>query len=716
MARATRSSAALDAPPPQPPKRKRQDSPDHPHKQPRTEHDPHLAAALPLTDDDAQAILTVLESADTLGLLDRVFPLPDPISLRALLAHPDRHPLRTVRTAIHHLFPISSHPRSSPSPTAAQQLLFCQLALSLLDQASRNVIDTLPDISNILSSPPTSPRHSPVLASSKYALVQHLPSGDYWSSLTNDASPASPTPDFKNLQTANAELVAILPSASSSSVKDIPSLGSYYSKTLPAKKSLPSHRRVTTGSFLDYGLWASFAPSFDQGMELVGRAELGQVYFQREQRRREREAVRREILEGRGSIADVPNDADAAVQRDDSSAEASSDIVFDSRSKMHIDPNLEGLLTEDETNTIKAALGNLELENAVQELLDRNRRALRRLEELQISRLLNDGSASTAEEGSEEWDTAQSIVESLITLASLRPRSSTGEVQSIVPPSSVLRSLQRTMALEPSPGWYGTLPSSRSAALRDDLTVKMRSVATPTAQTASTPAPVPAPATPTAPAAPAAITPAYPGYAYGYSATPQQAATQPYRPQSATSYSAYKPTQTTSYYQGGYVAPAAQPQQSYYPQQNYSATSTASGQQIYGTPVQQPYGGYSSWYSQYPAAATAGNPGSGRGTPQPTTSNYGSFYNANAGTSTPPPGGTRTPAVANTVMATKSVTGHQPAPTAATWSYVQPTQQGQAPTLPQHLRTAQPAATGVYQQTSYYGQYQMQQSPATPAR
>jgi hypothetical protein len=67
---------------------------------------------------------------------------------------------------------------------------------------------------------------------------------------------------------------------------------------------------------------------------------------------------------------------------------------------------LEELLPPDEVKNIKAALGSLEMENAVQELLERNRRALIRLEELQRQRLIADGGRiSTAAEGSEEWDT-----------------------------------------------------------------------------------------------------------------------------------------------------------------------------------------------------------------------------------------------------------------------------------------------------------------------
>jgi hypothetical protein len=71
-----------------------------------------------------------------------------------------------------------------------------------------------------------------------------------------------------------------------------------------------------------------------------------------------------------------------------------------------VDAELDELLPPDEVQNIKAALGSLQLENAVQELLERNRRALIRLEELQRLRLIADGGGSgVAEQGSEELDT-----------------------------------------------------------------------------------------------------------------------------------------------------------------------------------------------------------------------------------------------------------------------------------------------------------------------
>lgn len=293
---------------------------------------------------------------------------------------------------------------------------------------------------------------------------------------------------------------------------------------------------------------------------------------------------------------------------------------------------------------------------------------------------------------------AQAILDSLTLLASLRPRTADDSIPPLVPPTSVLRKLHRTLALEPSPGWYGTLPTTRATALRDDSTLKVRSSAVAAVAAAA--------AAPT-PAAPAVSTPiqptTYPNYAFAYS-NAQQA--QPYRPQSAaaaatTTYGQYKPGQP-SYYTS-YVG--AQQQAGYYGQQPYSI-----GQQPYGAPStvqQQPYAAYTNWYGQYtaPSVAAQNSTGSGRGTPQPgvvapvaVAGSYG-FFNAAAavaGTATPPPvtaavagaaaTAVRTPAVANTVGVKPGVA----ATAAAGWG---------TPALPMHLR--------------YYGQYANQQ-PAAP--
>ena len=77
---------------------------------------------------------------------------------------------------------------------------------------------------------------------------------------------------------------------------------------------------------------------------------------------------------------------------------------------VELDSTFDGLLSAEQIESLKATLGSLELENAVQELLDRNARALQRLEELQLIRLRNGGAVVEVE--SEEWKTGETPHES----------------------------------------------------------------------------------------------------------------------------------------------------------------------------------------------------------------------------------------------------------------------------------------------------------------
>ena len=120
---------------------------------------------------------------------------------------------------------------------------------------------------------------------------------------------------------------------------------------------------------------------------------------------------------------------------------------------------------------------------------------------------------------------AQAILESLTVLASLRPRSAEqATAPPWVPPASVLRTLQRSLPLEGTEGWYGTLPPDRLTALRDDMTVHVK----PGAEPAATPATTTTTAVPATPAKPAATpsTP-YTPYSYNYQA-PQYRSTYQY--------------------------------------------------------------------------------------------------------------------------------------------------------------------------------------------
>ena len=238
---------------------------------------------------------------------------------------------------------------------------------------------------------------------------------------------------------------------------------------------------------------------------------------------------------------------------------------------------------------------------------------------------------------------AQGITDSLALLASLRPRPSGGDPDKapLIPPASVLHKLHRTLPLEATEGWYGTLPEGRTTAFRDDTTVYVR------AGSAAT-KPAAAPATP----APKATTPAPPYTPYPYSGGYQPS---PYRAGYGGTYTA---SQTTGYYANAGYTPTT-------PQ-----TQTAGAQ----------YGGqqYYPWYTA-----------SVRSTPQPAAAGAGgqtSTYNGYYGAQQPQPTPQR--AVANTVLSSAKQAMYPSTTwngTAAAGGYV-------APTLPPHMRSAVGAA------------------------
>ncbi|ETW87705.1 hypothetical protein HETIRDRAFT_378867 [Heterobasidion irregulare TC 32-1] len=666
------------------------------------------AGDIPMDSVDAQHILDILEMVDTQGLLDRVFPLPaDPAdstslsgpqshqqqsySFRTLLKESSRHPLRVLRSGVQHLLPVFAHPRSRPSAPAAQQLKFCNLALSLLDQASFNSCPAALNLESILPDRPDALHDSdhegskgiaPSLSSAnlprkrKYALMQKLPTGKWWTSLNSDFPSNMDGKELKDLSTAHAELVAILPSASTSAVPVslTPTLGSYTQQLSKTKQAVPGPRQVSTGAFLDYGPYSSFAPAFDQEGVEVGRVGLGEVLWSREKDRRTEEALaERARLKPTNVplvIADVEMQ-DTTDEVQDSTAERQAEAS---------DEALQSLFTLEQVASIKGALGSLEMEEAVQELLDRNSRALRRLEELQLRRLGGaEESSSSVEVGSEEWDVAQSIMDSLTLITSLRPCSSK-DSSTLIPPPSILRKLHRTLPTSPSEGWYGTLPSTQTTALRDDSTLLVKS---------GTSIPTPAPAVAAPPVVPAVPTP--------YTAPSTSYAAKPNTP--ATPYGGYSyPTYANGQYRGGYsYTPATT--NAYYPNA-YAQSATGATSSQYVNPqyagagqTQYPYG---SWFSYQPP--TQQKPG----TPQPTAglpTSYASFFNA----------AQPQRAVANTVA--------KPPYAPGAWQSAGASTGGYTPTLPTTIRTtpnAQPPGTPTppgagYQ---YYGGYQPQPAQA----
>lgn len=260
------------------------------------------------------------------------------------------------------------------------------------------------DFQDDAASPTASSQPSAGVRPHKYALVQHLPSGDWWTSASSGVVTAEGTSkDLKNLHTAKADLVSIFPSASGSQLGQKGTLGDYVVKRasgVPPHKQ-PQPRRVSCGKFLDYGPYASFAPSFDQDGVEVGRVGMGEVIFRQHMKWRLRSLAKGKR---RAFLAEADHQTED-VTMEDASANSGAAVAGPSNGGEDLTKDLESLLSSEEVRAIKSALGSLEMEQAVEELLQRNAKALQRLEELQLERLrAQGGGSSVVEVGSEEWD------------------------------------------------------------------------------------------------------------------------------------------------------------------------------------------------------------------------------------------------------------------------------------------------------------------------
>ncbi|KAJ7022012.1 hypothetical protein C8F04DRAFT_1312004 [Mycena alexandri] len=713
--RATRSSNNPDKSPQKPldsKKRKRvSDSADEPaQKLQRTDAAPY-AATIPIDPNHAAQILHVLQMIDQQRLLDRVYPLEQSASsapsysLRTLLQNSQDHTLATLRTAVNNLVPISIHPRAQTAAPAAQQQRFCDIALDLLAQASFHPVSL--NVESLLPAEATDEGPRFVATTNKrYALMQHLPGGDFWTSanIPFSSEPETRPADLKDLPTGHADLVAIFPTPSAPPFDptSVPKLGEYARAPIPSHDVrprnagvLPVNRRVTCGSFLDYGVDASFAPTWVNDGREVGMRQIAEVYAQREQRYLERLAARQRALEATREMQEA-----AAPKSQPEPVDAEVEMVTAPPPDANVDVDaLQDILAPEEIDSLKAVLGSLELENAVQELLTRNRRALQRLGQLQTERLRAPGGRTSAvREGDEEWDVANGILDSLTLLASIRPRSSAHPAAPLVPPPAVLHALQQTLPRAPEPGWHGTLPS-RIPALRDNSTVKVRP---------GVPAVAPPPVPP-----PASIQPVMPTPVGGAYYPQQQQRVLPAQPGTGGQYR----------YSTSRAPGQATPQQQQYAAQGqvaYPGHAQLSQQpgNYYGNAV--PYGGgYAAggaWFGASGSGSGAYTPQQQQGTatpggyatsmpvqvqpqPQTPTPGYGAFMGAaggsGSGVSTPVGmnlgggGAAGGKAVANTVLGKLGGLGGGAA--LSGWSAGAGTQT--PPVLPPHLRAAVAAAT-----------------------
>jgi hypothetical protein len=232
----------------------------------------------------------------------------------------------------------------------------------------------------------------------KYALVQRLPGGEWWTSsnASREGEQGLTAEDAKEMRKGQAELVSIIP-ALPLSPSSMPTIGELQmeGRKEPRSRFKPLHmhpRTLSSGTFLDYGPHASFAPSFDSEGAEVGRDGLGQMLIGRLERRKVKEARRKVLARLR---AEQIEDARMAV--------AAPIEVPNERDREVIDDLLKGLLPDEDLDGVKTVLQTAEIEDGIARLLEKNARALERLNLFQTIRLR--AGNSPVKEGSEEWKT-----------------------------------------------------------------------------------------------------------------------------------------------------------------------------------------------------------------------------------------------------------------------------------------------------------------------
>ena len=281
--------------------------------------------------------------------------------------------------------------------------------MSLIEQASRRTLDGL-SLKPEYILPPKAENDELEKdvgnARRKYALVQRLPSGDLWTSLDSDMVGPDAKP-LSQLGTGHAELVAVLPSSSSS--KPIPTLGDLHTnKKIQTRYKAPTTRHVSCGSFLNYGPYASFAPAFDNDGADVGRLGVSDVLWRRHEKGKAREKARilGDRLRAKLALRAAENTQVEEVAEADPAEVREAELRKEAEKRREL---LQKLFPPDEA--VEEVLDTLECEENVGELLLRNAKALVRLQELQEERLRGvNGGSKDVEVVSEEWNLGESMV------------------------------------------------------------------------------------------------------------------------------------------------------------------------------------------------------------------------------------------------------------------------------------------------------------------
>ncbi|KAJ9478268.1 hypothetical protein PHBOTO_001847 [Pseudozyma hubeiensis] len=353
-------------------------------------------------------------------------------------------------------------------------------------------------------------------SANRYALHMRLPRGDYFTkAITLDPA------QLKRLDPAQADLVQI--SAQSEEqmralkrpgLVPTPTLGQRLGRSGPrhridSKRAAHHHSRIQPVTFLNYGNYSSFAPTYDSSASSISYATSSNLWRDKIRSQHsislawgERPFVSYEDEEYEED--DLDSNAPVALS---GNVDIDGDISMDAAQGDPLAEALQSLLQDVDQDRVGKSLAKLDQDELVTEHLRFNMMLLHRLQEFQWARLRRayrpSGSSRSSSlvvedeaPSAEEEATASLLLESLSSLVALRPCAvdlSSNVVDGVVPDAAKLRAFSASSgAIDPDllgdvrDGFWGALDANvvkvtktggvhteTPLVLRDDTTIRL---------------------------------------------------------------------------------------------------------------------------------------------------------------------------------------------------------------------------------------------------
>ncbi|SJX61732.1 uncharacterized protein SRS1_12716 [Sporisorium reilianum f. sp. reilianum] len=358
-------------------------------------------------------------------------------------------------------------------------------------------------------------------SANRYALHMRLPRGDYFTKAI-----ALDKAQLSKLDPAQADLVQIsaqseeqMRALKRQGLVPTPTLGQRLGRsgarhrTDSKRTASQQHGKLQPVTFLSYGNYASFAPTYDSSASSISHATSSTLWRTSSQAKRAISFAwgERPFLaydEDGYDEDDLDADADAPAEPSsylNGSVDTEGDVSMDATPSDELASVLRSLVDGIDADDVDQSLSKLNQDELVTSHLRFNMMLLHRLQEFQWARLrrsyrpLASGRSSAFEDETpsvEEEATAALLLESLSSLVALRPRAvdlASNSVDSVVPEASKLRAFSASSgAIDPDllgdvcDGFWGALDanvvkvtktgsvlSETPLVLRDDVTIRL---------------------------------------------------------------------------------------------------------------------------------------------------------------------------------------------------------------------------------------------------